>query len=98
MNTSHKVRLLNIGMENEIFQFETTRKVKKDGTFSLNSNIYETSWVLAGRKVTLRYDPFFPERPYVSYEGQKYGRATPLNRDFNNKLPGRKINNGGKVK
>jgi putative transposase len=98
MNTSHKVRLLGIGMENEIFQFETTRKVKKDGTFSLNSNIYETSWVLAGRKVTLRYDPFFPERPFVSYEGQKYGRATPLNRDFNNKLPGRKIYDGGKVK
>ena len=58
MNTSHKVHLLNIGMENEIFQFETTRKVKKDGTFSLNSNIYETSWVLAGRKVILKYDPF----------------------------------------
>lgn len=98
MNTSHKVRLLNIGMENEIFQFETTRKVKKDGTLSLLNKIYETTCALAGKTVTIRYDPFFPERPYVSYEGQKYGMATPLNRDFNNKLPGRKKYEGVKTR
>ena len=42
MSTSHKVRLLNIGTEDEIFQFEDTRRVKKDGTFSLNGKTYET--------------------------------------------------------
>ena len=26
----------------------------------------------------------------LSYENQDYGRATPLSREFNNKLPGRK--------
>lgn len=90
METAHKVRLLNIGVEDEIFHFETIRKVKKDGTISLNGRIYETSWSLAGKKVTVRYDPFFPGRPFISYENQDYGRAAPLSREFNNKLPGRK--------
>ena len=90
MESAHKVRLLNVGAEDEIFYFETTRKVKKDGTISLESEIYETSWTLAGKKVEVRYNPFFPERPFIRYENQDYGRATPLNRAFNNKLPGRK--------
>ncbi len=89
METAHKVRLLNIDAEDKIFHFETTRMVKKDGTISLDNKIYETSWTLSGKKVTVRYNPFFPERPFISYENQDYGRATPLNRDFNNKLPGR---------
>lgn len=87
MNTSHKVRLLNIGVEDEIFQFEEIRKVKKDGTFSLKNSIYETSWTLAGKKVSVRYNPFFPEQPYVSFEEKKYGKANLLNRHFNNKAP-----------
>ncbi len=90
MESARKVRLLNVGAEDEIFYFKTTRKVKKDGTISLNGEVYETSWTLAGKKVDVRYNPFSPERPFISYENQDYGRATPLNRDFNNKLPGRK--------
>jgi transposase InsO family protein len=90
MNTAHKVRLFDINSEDETFYFETSRKVKKDGTFSLDSKIFETSWTLAGKKITVKYDPFVPERPMVSYDNQDFGRATPLNRDFNNKLPGRK--------
>jgi len=90
MLSAHKVRLLNIGSEDEIFYFKTTRKVKKDGTISLDSKTYETSWTLAGKKVDVRYNPFFPERPFISYENQNYGRATLLSREFNNKLPGRK--------
>jgi transposase InsO family protein len=88
--SAHKVRLFDINSANETFYFETTRKVKKDGTFSLDSSIFETTWTLAGKKITVKYDPFVPERPVVSYENQDFGRATPLNRDFNNKLPGRK--------
>lgn len=90
MESAHKVRLLNTGTENEIFYFETTRKVKKDGTISLEGRIYETSWVLAGKKVTVRYNPFFPDRPFISYDNIDYGRANLLSREFNNKLPGRK--------
>jgi len=45
---------------------------------------------LTGKKVQIKYDPFAPERPIVSYENQDFGRANPLSRDFNNKLPGRK--------
>jgi len=89
METSHKVRLLKPGTEDEIFLFETRRQVKKDGTFSLQSTIFETSWMLSGKKVTVSYDPFMPERVFVSHEGHDYGRANILNRQFNNKLPGR---------
>jgi transposase InsO family protein len=87
MHTSHKVQLLNIGTEDEIFQFEETRKVKKDGTFSLNGKIYETCWTLAGKKVSIRYNPFFPEQPYVSLGERKYGKANLLSRNFNNNAP-----------
>jgi len=90
MASAHKVRLFDLNSANETFYFETTRKVKKDSTFSLDSKIFETSWALVGKKITVRYDPFVPERPTVSYENQDFGRATPLNRQFNNKLPGRK--------
>ena len=93
MRSAHKVRLLNIGSEDEIFYFKTTRKVKKDGTISLESKTYETSWTLAGKKVDVRYNPFFPERPFISYENQDYGRAALLSREFNNTLTGRKKEN-----
>jgi len=92
MNTSHKVRLLNIGMEDEVFQFEETRRVKKDGTFSLKGKAYETCWTLAGKKVSVRYNPFFPKQPYVSFGGRKYGKANLLNRDFNNSAPRKRAN------
>jgi transposase InsO family protein len=87
MLSSHKVRFLSTKAENETFYFTTTRKVKKDGTISFDSKIYETSSSLVGKKVDIKYDPFFTERPFVSYDNQDYGRATPLDREFNNKLP-----------
>lgn len=90
MNSSHKVRLFNVIDGDETFYFTTTRKVKKDGTFALDCKIFETSWTLAGKTITVKYDPFVPERPIVSYDNQNFGRAALLNRDFNNKLPGRK--------
>lgn len=83
MMTSYKVRLLSVEAENQIFYFETTRRIKKDGTFSFNSVIYETNWVLNGKKATIKYDPFMPERVFVEHDGIHYGRASVLNRNFN---------------
>ena len=90
MNSAYKVRLLSPGAEDEIFRFSTTRKVKKDGTISLHNKIYETSWTLAGKKVDVSYDPFSPERPWVSYENESFGRANALSREFNSIMPGRR--------
>jgi len=94
MATSHKVRLLKPGVEDEVFLFETTRMVKKDGTFSLQGIIFETCWTLSGRKVKVQFDPFMPERAFVYYDRQDYGRANILNRQFNNSLPGRQQKKG----
>ena len=97
MRTSHKLRLMKVGGDDEIFRFTATRKVKKDGTFSLKNKIFETTYALANKTVTVKYDPFFPERPYVSFEGATYGRANLLNRDFNCTAP-RKRNNKDAIK
>ena len=94
MTTSHKVRLMNSSTDSGIFRFKETRRVKKDGTISFKNKIYETTSVLAGKTVTLSYDPFLPEQPYVSFENQDFGKAHLLNRDFNNRIS-RKIT--GKV-
>jgi transposase InsO family protein len=44
----------------DLFLFETTRKVQKDRTVSLNGILYEVDAALIGERVTLRYDPSAP--------------------------------------
>lgn len=44
----------------DLFLFETARKVQKDRTVSLNGLIYEVDAALVGERVTLRYDPSTP--------------------------------------
>ena len=44
----------------DLFLFETTRKVQKDRTVSLNGALYEVDAALVGERVTLRYDPSAP--------------------------------------
>jgi transposase InsO family protein len=90
MASAHRVRLLKAGCEDEAFLFETSRMVKKDGTFSLDGKTYETSWTLSGKKITVRHDPFRADRPRVRHEKNDYGAATLLDRNFNSRMPGRK--------
>jgi len=87
LQTAHKVKLLHHDTQDEIFRFTETRKVKKDGTFSLQNKIYETDYVLSGKKVSVNYDPFMSENIYVSLDGENYGKATPINRHFNATMP-----------
>ena len=47
----------------DLFLFETARKVQKDRTVSLNGLIYEVDAALVGERVTLRYDPSRPGAP-----------------------------------
>ena len=44
----------------DLFLFETTRKVQKDRTISRNGALYEVDAALIGERVTLRYDPSAP--------------------------------------
>jgi len=53
-----KVRYVEPGVDlDELFLFETKRKVMKDRTISLNSKLYEVDAVLVNETVTIRYDP-----------------------------------------
>jgi transposase InsO family protein len=52
------------------FLAEVERKVRKDGTFSLNGVYYEVDSIMAGETVTVRYNPFNRGKVYVYYQGK----------------------------
>ena len=64
----------------DLFLFETKRRVMKDRTVSLHGRLYEVDALLVGHTVTLRYDPDAPpSRPIeVVHDGQPSGLATVL--------------------
>lgn len=73
-----------------LFHFHCTRRVKKDGTFSLNGTRFETAPGLAGRKVTVAYDLRDPSRVLVYSEGVCFGRANLLDPKANASRPRRR--------
>ena len=64
----------------ELFLFETKRRVLKDRTLSLHGRLYEADATLIGCTVTVRYDPAAPRTRalQVAHEGRPAGQATPL--------------------
>ena len=69
------------GMDlDDLFLFETKRRVMKDRTVSLHGRLYEADAVLVGETVTVRYDPAAPPTRALQllHEGQPAGLATPL--------------------
>jgi transposase InsO family protein len=62
--TGEQVQFLDPATElDDLFLFETVRKVNADRTVSLNGTVYEVDAALVGERVTLRYDPSAPARP-----------------------------------
>jgi putative transposase len=75
------VRFPEPGLDlDDLFLFETLRKVQKDRTVSLHGVVYEVDAALVGEKVTLRYDPSAPSgRPIqVHHQGQAIELAKPV--------------------
>ncbi len=72
----------------DLFLFETQRRVYKDRTVRLNCHLYEVDAALIGQTVTLRYDPTLPPtRPLlVVHQGQSFGQATLLDEYANTKV------------
>ena len=68
-----------------LFLFEAVRRVYRDRTVRLNSRIYEVDAALAGKKVTLHYDPTLPAtRPIkVTLDGSDAGEARPVDLEAN---------------
>jgi transposase InsO family protein len=87
LRTSQKIRLIPSNKEYTSFLFYAERKVKKDGTISLNGKTYETCFTLAKKKVVVEYDAINDLGVYISYEGTDYGKATLLDKHINNNLP-----------
>ena len=64
----------------DLFLFETKRRVMKDRTLSLHGRLYEADAILVGEIVTVRHDPSAPPtRPVqLVHNGQPAGQATIL--------------------
>jgi len=76
-----EVHLLDPGLDlDDLFLFETQRKVQKDRTVSLHGVVYEVDAVLVGEKVTLRYDPAAPTGRAIQvwHEGKAIELARPV--------------------
>ncbi len=79
--TAAEVRFPETGLDlDELFLFETTRKVQKDRTVSLNGTLYEVDAALVGERITLRYDPAAPaSRPIqVWHDHRQIQLAKPV--------------------
>jgi len=75
-----KVRLPEPGLDlDDLFLFETKRKVHKDRTVSLGGQVDEVDAALVDETVTLRYDPAEPGEPVqVCHNGRFVHTATLL--------------------
>ncbi len=66
-----------------LFLNQTTRRVRRDATFSLDGRLYEVSPSLRGEKIEVRYDPFTHERVDVYVRGNYCQHARLLNKNLN---------------
>ncbi len=76
-----EVRFPEPGVDlDDLFLFESQRKVQKDRTVSLHGVVYEVDAALVGEKVTLRYDPAAPvgRAIQVWHDGRAIERAKPV--------------------
>lgn len=86
MESSSHLRILPADSDG-LFHVHYTRRVKKDGTFSLHGVRFETVPGLVGRKVTVSYDLREPDRVFVSCDGTSHGRANLLDPKANGLQP-----------
>lgn len=80
----------------ELFLFETKRRVLKDRTLSLHGQLYEADATLIGCTVTVRYDPAAPRTRALQlvHEGRPAGQATPLDAYANTAVKRGRIERG----
>jgi len=83
----HPRRLAELPDTSHTFLLETTRRVKKDGTFSLHGLRYETLSVAVGAKVTVRYHRYELHRVHVFLDATYLGVAHPLDPGANYQTP-----------
>jgi hypothetical protein len=65
------------------FLHEKIRKVRNDGTFSLNGITYEAEPHFQGQSITVRYDPAQLDKIYIYEQGELYQKSYPVNETEN---------------
>ncbi len=70
-----------------LFMLESERTIKKDGTISVDTLLFELSSANAGQKVKVRYTPHDLSRVHAFINGEYLGVFYPLNRQGNDGLP-----------
>ena len=76
-----KIKMFDIGADlDDLFLFETKRRVQRDRTVSLNGTVFEVDAALVGETVTLRFDPAAPTSRGVEvwHQDKFVARALPL--------------------
>ncbi len=76
-----EIKMFDIGLDlDDLFLFETKRRVQRDRTVSLNGTVFEVDATLVGRTVTLRFDPAAPTSRGVEvwHQDKFVARALPL--------------------
>ena len=73
------------------FLAEETRLVRKDGTILVKSRYFEVCSTLAGRNVTVRFDPFHLAKALVYIDGKFFRECRPVNTFDNRFIVRRKI-------
>lgn len=70
----------------ELFFDQATRRVAKDGTFSLDGRIFEAGPALIGRRINVRFDPFDLRRVLVVAENQQIEPVFPVDLQANRRV------------
>ncbi len=70
----------------QLFWDQTTRKVAKDGTFSLKGRIFEAGPTLIGQRVTVRFDPFNLRRVVITTPDSQTQHAFPVDLEGNRRV------------
>ncbi|HYW96500.1 MAG TPA: DDE-type integrase/transposase/recombinase [Bacteroidales bacterium] len=79
----------------EVFLHETTRRVYKDNTFTLQGTLFEVPVPLAGNRVRILFDPHHSVLvPKVYYEGKYQGDGRIVDTYANSKVRRSELNHG----
>jgi putative transposase len=79
--SADQLRLPDVNLDlDDLFLFETKRRVQRDRTVSLNGTVFEVDAALVGETVTLRFDPAAPLARGVEvwHHNQFIARAKPV--------------------
>jgi len=74
---AHHIKPINTAFDlDNVFLHMLTRKVYKDSTFTLHGILFEVPSILAGKRITVYFDPHSPvTRIMIKYAGKDYGKA-----------------------